>query len=61
MCWFTNKLLVDQHMSDGAGADASYGTGMVVVGVWYIEEFPVMLTADKWNEPLHTVELILTL
>jgi len=48
-------------MSDGAGADAISGTDMVVIGVWYGEEFPVMLAADKWDEPLHAVELMLTL
>ena len=61
MCWFTDKLLVDQHISHGAGVDATSGTDMVVIGVWYSEKFLVMLTANKWNEPLHAVELILML
>lgn len=47
MFWLTDKLLVDQHTSDGSGADASSDTGMVVTGVWYGEEFPVVPTADK--------------
>lgn len=47
MCWLTDKLLVDQHMNDGSETDASSGTDMVVIGVCYSEEFPVVLTADK--------------
>jgi len=61
MCWFTDTLIVDQHMSNGDGADASCGIDMVVIGVWYDEEFPVMMTADKWDEPLHAAMLMLTL